>query len=70
VPAAVSSEMSYAERAAKPPSTPAVRPAVIKREVQEFPVTTSFFPIRARDIHHSWADDDYWCSSDDDDDNY
>lgn len=70
VPAAVSSEMSYAERAAKPPSTRAVRPTVIKREVQEFPVTTSFFPIRARDIHHSWADDEYWCSSDDDDDNY
>jgi len=66
VPAGLSSEMSYAERAAKPPSTTVVRPAV-KPAVQEYPVTSSVFPRRTRDIRHSWADDDYWGSSDDED---
>ena len=60
--------MSYAERAAKPPSTTVVRPSAVKPAVQEYPVTTIVFPRRTRDIRHSWADDDYWESSDDEDD--
>jgi len=68
VPAGVSSEMSYAERAAKPPSTAVARFSAVKPAVQEYPVTTIVFPRKVRDIHHSWADDDYWGSSDDEDD--